>query len=116
MNIAHTTIKQVYPHYYPDGAVTFFLNHHSKDCIMGDIADGYVFLCRDNEGRIVGTVTVRENEIGRLFVLPQYQGNGYGKEMLDFAESEIAECYGNIILDASLPAKSIYLKRGYKET
>lgn len=34
---------------------------------------------------------------------------------MDFAESEIAKHYDEIILDASLSAKSIYLKRGYKE-
>ena len=63
----------------------------------------------------VGTVTIRKNEICRLFVLPQYQGNGYGKELMDFAEAEISKHYDDIILDASLSAKSIYLKRGYKE-
>ena len=74
-----------------------------------------VFLCSNSEHTIVGTVTLKENEICRLFVLPQYQGNGYGKELLDFAEAEIAKQFNEIILAASLSAKAIYLKRGYKE-
>ena len=61
----------------------------------------------------MGTVTVKENEICRLFVLPQFQGKGYGGRLLDFAEKKAAENYGKIIIDASLPAKPIYLKRGY---
>jgi len=27
--ITNTTIKEIYPHYYPEGAVAFFLNHHN---------------------------------------------------------------------------------------
>lgn len=114
--ITHETIKAVYPHYYPAGAVEFFLAHHSEENIANDISAGIVFLCSDAENNTVGTVTVRQNEICRLFVLPQYQGHGYGKELLEFAEAEIAKHYDEIVIDASLSAKSIYLKRGYKET
>lgn len=113
--ITVTTIKEVYPHYYPDGAVAFFINHHNDENITNDILNNFVFLYSDLEGNIVGTVTVKKNEICRLFVLPQYQGNGYGKEMLKFAEKEISRHYDEIILDASLSAKAIYLKMGYKE-
>lgn len=113
--ITHTTINEIYPHYYSNGAVAFFLNHHSDENMAKDISRNCVFLCYDLELNVVGTVTIKKNEICRLFVLPQYQGNGYGKELMDFAETEIAKCYDEIILDASLSAKSIYLKRGYKE-
>lgn len=113
--ISHTTIKAIYPHYYPDGAVTFFLNHHSDENIKKDILNRCCFLCKNAEQSIVGTVTIKKNEILRLFVLPQYQCNGYGKELLDFAENIIAESYDEILIDASLSAKSIYLKRGYIE-
>lgn len=48
-----------------------------------------------------------------MFILPQYQKQGHGRELLDFAEARIGEQYNVIKLDASLPAKAIYLKRGY---
>lgn len=35
--------------------------------------------------------------------------------MLDFAEQAIFAQYSKVVLDASLPAKKIYLKRGYKD-
>ena len=35
--------------------------------------------------------------------------------MMDFAEEKIAKEHKTIELDASFPAKRIYLKRGYKE-
>lgn len=63
----------------------------------------------------IGTITVKDNEICRLFVLPAYQGKGFGTEMLDFAERIIFEQHSKVVLDVSLPAKQIYLKRGYKE-
>ncbi|MDE6728306.1 MAG: GNAT family N-acetyltransferase [Oscillospiraceae bacterium] len=113
--ISAATISEIYPRYYPKGAVDFFLKHHSESNIIDDIKQNHVFLCCENEN-IVGTVTIKGNEICRLFVLPEFQGKGYGGALLDFSEKNIFEKYSDIILDASLPAKGIYIKRGYKET
>jgi len=107
------TIKEVYPHYYPKGAVEFFLEHHNDENIINDIQNNKVFLCYNNEHIPIGTVTINGNEICRLFILPQYQGKGYGRKLLDYCERSIFEKYGEILLDSSLPAKRIYLKRGY---
>lgn len=114
--ITQTAIKEIYPRYYPEGAVEFFLSHHSDSSIVGDIGSGCVFLCLDEWGDAVGTVTVRGNEILRLFVLPKHQGKGLGRELLNFAEQTVAAEHEEAVIDASLPAKGIYLKRGYKET
>ena len=113
--ITHTTVNTIYPHYYPDGAVKFFLEHHSDENIRDDISKGCVYLLNDAEEKSIGTVTVKNNEICRLFVLPEYQGNGFGKILLDFSEAEIAKKYDEIVLDSSLSAKPVYIKRGYKE-
>ena len=113
--ITQHTIDTVYPKYYPLGAVNFFKAHHKRENIEKDIEKGIVFLYIADT-KAVGTVTVRDNEILRLFVSPNYQKKGYGRELLDFAESKVLEKHNEIIIDASLPAKSIYLKRGYKET
>ena len=112
--ITAETIRTVYPHYYPAGAVAYFLAHHSDSNIARDIADGCVYLYRDAEGRAAGTVTVCGNELNRLFVLPAFQGKGYGRELLDFAESRILSEYPAVVLSASFPAKQIYLNRGYQ--
>lgn len=112
--ITKRTIKEIYPHYYPKGAVKFFLDHHNSDRILQDIQDGIVYLIFDHH-EAVGTITIKENTINRLFVLPNYQKKGFGKKLLDYAEDQIAKKYDLIQLDASLPAKSIYLHRGYQE-
>lgn len=113
--ITHTTIMEIYPKYYPPGAVEFFLKHHSGESIVNDIEDGKVYLLID-DGDVVGMVTISENDINRLFVMPRCQHKGYGRTLLDFAEKEILKNYSFVEMDASLPAKRIYRKRGYKET
>lgn len=113
--ISEVTISEIYPHYYPKGAVDFFLTYHSEANIFSDIRLNRVFLCLDAKQNVVGTVTIKTNEICRLFVLPSYQGKGYGTELLDHAEKEISCHYSKIVLDASLPAKKIYLHRGYRD-
>lgn len=110
--IVSKTISEIYPHYYPQGVVDFFLAHHSDDNIMRDIGEGRVYLIKKG-GDMIGTVTVKGNEICRLFVLPDHQHKGVGQQLLDFAEEMIAKEYTEICLDSSLPAKSIYAKRGY---
>lgn len=114
--ITQETIAEVYPKYYPEGAVVFFANHHSDENIKRDIEAGNVYLLVTEDGALAGTVTVSENEIDRLFVMPSYQHKGYGRALLDFAEEEILRTHEVICIDASLPAKKIYLLRGYKET
>ena len=113
--ITQTTIKAVYPKYYPAGAVQFFCDHHSDEKILEDIKANRVYLI-ENEENEVGTVTICGNEINRLFVLTKYQHMGYGRALMDFAEKMISKETDTVVLDASLPAKKIYLLRGYKET
>ena len=114
--ILKITISEIYPHYYPKGAVDYFLTHHSEENIANDVKLGRVFLYFHSPEHAIGTVTIKENEICRLFVLPSQQGKGYGREILDFSETMIFKSHEKVVLDASLPAKSIYLKRGYRET
>ena len=113
-NIAFETMISIYPKYYPRGAVDFFINYHSSKNIANDIKLGKVFI-GEVDGVEVGTVTINRNEVNRLFVLPNYQGEGYGKSILKFSEDKINENYNKIVIDASLPAKGMYLKRGYEE-
>ena len=111
--ITRRAIQEIYPRYYPRGAVEFFLDWHSDKSILPDIEAGEVCLLFDG-GMAVGTVTLHGDEMTRLYVLPQLQGRGYGRALLDFAEKSIGGKYGRIRLEASLPAAAIYWKRGYR--
>lgn len=76
--ITRSTIKSIYPRYYPAGAVEFFLAHHSDEHIVTDISDNKIFVLYEG-GEPIGTVTIKDNNINRLFILPDYQHKGYGK-------------------------------------
>lgn len=114
LQITRNTISEIYSHYYAKGVVDFFLQHHSREHILSDIENGIVWLLEEDNS-LIGTVTVKENAVNRLFVLPEYQSRGYGSRLMDFAEAKIAEKYSRIHIDSSLAAKEMYLKRGYKE-
>lgn len=114
LQITHDTISEIYSHYYAEGVVNFFLTHHSRENVLPDIENGIVWLLEEDEC-IVGTVTIKENAINRLFILPKYQSCGYGSRLMDFAEYKIAERFTHVHIDSSLAAKEMYLKRGYKE-
>lgn len=114
LQITGDTISEVYSHYYAKGVVDFFLEHHNRENVLSDIEESIVWLL-EAEDCLVGTVTIKENAINRLFVLPEYQSRGYGSQLMDFAEAKIAEKFSRIHIDSSLAAKEMYLKRGYKE-
>ena len=113
-NTVQFTISAIYPYYYPNGAVEFFLSLHSRDNILTDIDTDNVYLLSDN-GENIGTITIKKNEICRLFVLPQFQGKGYGRFLMDFAENKIFQRYKEVEIASSLSAKQMYIKRGYLE-
>ena len=81
--------------------------------IIKDIQKNIVYVLEVND-IIVGTGSFEENHITRVYVLPQYQGKGYGYHILKELEKEIARNYNNVILDASLPACKFYEGNGYK--
>jgi len=111
-NIVWETIKYIYPKYYPEEVVEFFINHHSTENIKKDILDKKTWLLKV-EDKFVGTGSLDSNNICRVFVLQQYQKEGYGSLIMDFLEEKVSLEYDKAIIDASLAAFSIYIKRGY---
>lgn|GEM_PF-69115 len=107
------TIRTVYPKFYPVQVVDFFCRHHSKENIIRDIKEGCSKILYD-KGRAVGTGTVINNHITRVFVRPGLQRQGYGSYIMQCLEDEISVSYDCAYLDASLPACIFYEKLGYK--
>ena len=111
--IVGRTIKTIYPHYYPSGAVQFFLDLHSKARIEEVMSFEEIYLVMV-QGKLIGTGSIRKNEICRLFILPEYQGKGYGSSLMDLLEAKVFGNHRKVHVDASFPAESMYLKRGYQ--
>ena len=114
-NILHTTIKTVYPKYYPKEVVDFFCKHHSKEHILDGIASGNMGVLVDGNV-IAGTGCFDNNHITGVYVLPCYQKQGCGSQIMDSLEAKIIQKHNVSILDASLPAVCLYEHRGYKTT
>ena len=111
--IIETTINKIYPLYYPCDVVQFFLDHHGLDRILSDIDATCVYLF-ETDSVTVGTGTIHGNEITRVFVLPEFQGRGYGSAIMQKLEDIVFRTHRIVKLDSSLPAFDMYLKRGYK--
>ena len=122
-NILHTTIRTVYPKYYPKEVVEFFCQLHSREHILEGIASGNMGVLlvdrddrddRDDRGLIVGTGCYDGNHITGVYVLPDYQKQGCGSRIMDCLETAILKKYDTVLLDASLSAVCLYEHRGYQ--
>ncbi|MCM1145688.1 MAG: GNAT family N-acetyltransferase [Lachnoclostridium sp.] len=95
-NILHTTIRTIYPKYYPKEVVDFFCQHHSREHILVGVASGNMGVLTD-KNVIIGTGCYDGNHITGVYVLPDYQKQGCGSKIM-----------------ASLSAVCLYEHRGYK--
>ncbi|MBO5293477.1 MAG: GNAT family N-acetyltransferase [Lachnospiraceae bacterium] len=112
-DIVQITVRTIYPKYYPGEVVDFFCELHSRENIAKDIETGNAgILVVDHQ--IVGTGSHDGNHITRVYVLPEFQGKGYGSFIMQCLEDEIAAKYNTVQLDASLPASHLYEQRGYR--
>lgn len=112
-HIVQGTKSIIYPHYYTQAVVDFFGRLHSIENIKKDIECGKIDVLI-SDGIMVGTGSRDENHITRVYVLPEYEGKGYGTVIMDHLEDEIFKEYDYCELDASLPATIFYEHRGYR--
>jgi len=112
--IVHNTIKMSYTRVYPQEAIEYFLNLHSKENMEKDIPKGCTFIL-ELKDEIIASGSIVENEIKRVFVLPEYQGRGFGKKTMSKIEGNaLNNGIQKVKLCASLPSKDFYLSLGYK--
>lgn len=111
-DIVLSTKSAIYPHFYTQAVVNFFGRLHSLENIEKDIKEGRIDILCVN-GTMVGTGSRTGNHITRVYVLPEYERNGYGSVIMDHLENDIFSEYDTCMLDASLPAALFYEHRGY---
>lgn len=111
--IVQHTKAEIYPDYYTQAVVDFFSRLHSIDNIIKDIEHKRIDVLIRN-GEIIGTGSHTDNHITRVYVLPEFQGQGFGSMIMDEMEKEIFASYDYCELDASVPACIFYENRGFK--
>ncbi len=111
--LIHQTIALCYPGYYGAEAIRFFIDYHNEEAILRDTEEGRMIVL-DKAGRILGTGTLVDAEIKRVFVNPACQRQGWGRRIMQHLEETAALAGVAIVkLDASLPAKAFYDRLGY---
>jgi len=63
--------------------------------------------------RVVGFISMINNEVGAIFVLPEYQGQGIGKELMDLVSSMYSELEVDVFVKNRF-GRSFYHKYGFK--
>jgi ribosomal protein S18 acetylase RimI-like enzyme len=111
--IVKKSILSIYPRFYPEAVVNFFLRYHSEAELEKAFADEDVYLVIAS-GAVVGTGSVRYDEIERLYILPEYRRLGYGSAALELLERKVFAAFPAAYVDASFPAEHLYLRRGYR--
>lgn len=112
--VIYRTIDTCYPEHYPLRAVRFFKEYHNKKNILGRSRKGRVLVV-GTAHKIIGTGSIVGNEISGVFILPEYQKHGHGKDIMHELE-EIGRKNGNskVELSISLPSADFYRRRGYE--
>lgn len=108
------TIEISYPSHYPERAVQFFKDYHSKENVKKRNEIGEILVI-DQGGKIIGTGSLVNDEISGVFILPSNQKSGLGNMIMIELES-IAKKKGfsEIKLHVSLPSKGFYEKLKYE--
>jgi N-acetylglutamate synthase-like GNAT family acetyltransferase len=107
------TIDICYPADYPKEAVKFFKEYHCDKNILKGAAKGWTIVLEKNN-RVIGTGTIIDDHIMRVFVNPKFQKHGLGELIMNKLEDKaISSGVNKIKLDASLPSKKFYDALGY---
>ena len=72
-----------------------------------------LYLIRNEQNKTVAFMGLSDDMIEMLFVLPDEQGKGYGKQLIDFAVRE-QHIYKVDVNEQNLQATSFYLNRGFE--
>jgi len=104
-NDRHADIADIEQYYMQNGCFWCLLDHNN---LIGTVAIRVI----DSANQIV--------ELKRMFVLPEYQGNGYGRLLLEHAIKKSREQhYQKICLDTRKQfstAQHLYRSTGFQET
>jgi ribosomal protein S18 acetylase RimI-like enzyme len=112
--LIHETIDTCYSGVYPRRAVQFFKEFHSDKEIMKRSREGEILVV-EKEGALVATGAIVGSDIFGVFVLPEFQGRGYGKAvMCELEDRAKARGCTEVILSVSLPSKGFYESLGYQ--
>jgi len=113
-DLIHNTIDISYSKVYNTEAIKYFKDYHNDKNILKDAKEGYIIVLESNN-QIIGTGTIINDYITRVFVNPEFQKHGFGKLLMEKLETKALSAGISVVkLDSSLPAKRFYDSLGYE--
>ena len=110
--VQHTIGISYRPDYSPE-VIRFFQNYHPREKILDDAANGSI-LVAEHERKIVGTGTIRDAHIRRVFIEPSCQGQGIGSIIADELEAKAVKTgWTTVDLSSALGSLRFWESRGF---
>jgi GNAT superfamily N-acetyltransferase len=110
--VQHTIGVSYRPDYSPE-AIRFFQNYHPREKILDDAENGTI-LVAENEQEIVGTGTIREAHIRRVFIHPSHQGQHIGSLIANELETRaVRNGRTTIDLSSAIGSRTFWESRGF---
>ena len=108
-------LKEVNSHDYTPNQIVRLCGEFTPDKVRERFGGEASFVAVQ-DSIVVGTATLKDEEVGSVFVLPDLHGKGVGKLLMDRIEAE-ARKNGIDVLKAysSLAAVNFYLHLGYRQ-
>lgn len=118
--LVHTTLKISNSKDYPSEYIEYNIASHSAEVLIQRAEEGHMYVVCDGS-RIVGCGTIApywgsetESILLTIFVLPEYQGKGVGRLIIDTLEQdEYFLRADRVEIPASITGVEFYRKMGY---
>ena len=113
-NLTRKTLNEVNSKDYPQEVIQFLCENYSPQKIVEKSQTRLLYIAEDND-RIVGTVSLKDNIILAMFVDPMFHHQGIGTQLMQRVETVAREkgyCVVNV--PSSVTAYEFYKRRGYQ--
>ncbi len=87
VSLIHHVVDISYREVYPANALKLYKEFHSRENILNDAENGYCIIA-ENSCRIVGSGTLLDDGIRRVYIDPSYQKSGIGKKIYQELENK----------------------------
>jgi len=111
--LIQNTIDFSYSGVYPPEAIEFFKDYHNKENIIKDAAAGYTIVA-ERDGEILGTGTLLDTNIRRVYISPSYQHRGIGKLIVQELERKaLLKKLSTLDLEGNIVSRQFWEAMGF---